>query len=187
MLRLVVACSLVLAALGHETHADRRSFTNTYEYSTVPEGKTALELWSTQGRRTWDRSSPQFYEQILEIEHGLTDHWDMAYYTVLSQVAGDAMTSEPLHLDEIKLETRYRLADRGEWPVDATVDHEQRPDRRVHRVLHRVAEVRRLADGARERRLAGRDEVDRLGADRRQDPRRRDASGAPPQEIAGPA
>lgn len=119
MLRFASAVTLAVLAVASSTaRADRRSFTNTYEYSTVPEGKTALELWSTQGRRTWDSSSPQFYEQILEVEHGLTDHWDIAYYTVLSEVAGDAMTSEPLHLDEVKLETRYRLADRGEWPVD---------------------------------------------------------------------
>ncbi|CAN5720365.1 hypothetical protein BH11MYX3_BH11MYX3_48460 [soil metagenome] len=118
LFRIAIVTSLLIAFPAGDARADRRSFTNTYEYSTVPEGKTALELWSTQGRRTWDASSPQFYEQILEIEHGLTDHWDIAYYTVLSQVAGDETTSEPLHLDEVKLETRYRLGDRGEWPVD---------------------------------------------------------------------
>ena len=124
MSRLVVASSLVaLLALTAErdARADLRSFTQTYEYSTVPEGKTAIELWHTQGRTTWDKTSPQFYEQILEIEHGFTDHWDAAFYTVFSQVAGDATTSKAFGLEAVKLESRYRFADRGEWPVDTLV------------------------------------------------------------------
>ncbi|MEO8702419.1 MAG: hypothetical protein ABI867_20415 [Kofleriaceae bacterium] len=77
-----------------------------------------MELWHTQGRRTWDASTPQFFEQIIEIEHGITDKWDIALYSVFAQVSGDAMTAEPFHFDELKLETRYRLAERGELPVD---------------------------------------------------------------------
>jgi hypothetical protein len=118
MHRLAVAVVLVATALAGRAHADLRSFTHTYEYTTVPEGRTALELWHTQGRRTWDSTSPHFVEQILEIEHGITDHWDIAFYTVFDQSSGDVMTSEPFHLAEVKLETRYRLADRGVWPVD---------------------------------------------------------------------
>ena len=99
-------------------HADRKSFTNTYEYATLPEGQTEVELWHTQSRDTWDSRSPQRFEEKLEVEHGITDHWDMAMYTVFTQVAGDAMTAQPLGLDSVRLETRYRFADRGEWPVD---------------------------------------------------------------------
>jgi hypothetical protein len=99
--------------------ADRRSFPNTYEYTTVPEGRTALELWHTESRDTWDASTPQRFQEILEVEHGLTDHWDAAFYTTFGQVsAKDPMTAEAMHLSDIRLETRYRLADRGEWPVD---------------------------------------------------------------------
>src|SRR5438132_1615254 len=54
MSRSIVGPGLALAfALGTDpagARADRRSFTNTYEYSTVPEGRTAVELWSTQSR-----------------------------------------------------------------------------------------------------------------------------------------
>jgi hypothetical protein len=48
--------------------------------------------------------------------------------TVLEQVAGDVMTAESLHLGEIKLETRYRLAERGEWPVDTLLYFEVAKD-----------------------------------------------------------
>jgi len=104
---------------GSDARADLRSFTETYEYKTMPEGKTAVEIWHTQGRQTWDKDTAQTIEHVLEIEHGITDHWDFAIYNVFSQTAGGgAVEAEPYHYSETKLETRYRLADRGEWPVD---------------------------------------------------------------------
>ena len=104
------------------THADRRLFTSTYEYKTVPEGRTAIEMWHTESRDTWNANTTQRMEHILEIEHGITDHWDAALYTVLTQIAAeDPAMSESLALHEMKLETRYRFADRGEWPVDVLV------------------------------------------------------------------
>jgi hypothetical protein len=41
-------------------------------------------------------------------------------YTVFTQVAGvGATASEPLALDAVRVESRYRFVDRGQWPVDA--------------------------------------------------------------------
>lgn len=99
--------------------ADRRSFTRTYEYTTTPEGKTEVELWHTQSRDTWDSASPQRFQQQVEIEYGITDHWDAAMYTAFSQVAAkNEDVAEPFGLDAVRLESRYRFAERGEWPVD---------------------------------------------------------------------
>jgi hypothetical protein len=102
-------------------HADRKSFTNTYEYATLPEGQTEVELWHTQSRDTWESSTPQRFEEKLEVEHGITDHWDMAMYLVFGQVAGDATTEEPFGFDSLRFESRYRLADRGQWPIDTVL------------------------------------------------------------------
>lgn len=100
-------------------HADRRSFTETYEFATVPQGHTAIEIWHTQARGTWDADTPLALQNILEIEHGITDRWDAALYQVFEQSStGDPVTSEAFHFSELKLETRYRLAERGEWPID---------------------------------------------------------------------
>ncbi len=102
--------------------ADRKSFANTYEYATLPEGQTEVELWHTQMRDTWDAGTPQRFEEKLEIEHGITDHWDMAMYTVFQEVsASDPLMASPLGLDSVHLETRYRIADRGELPVDTVL------------------------------------------------------------------
>lgn len=123
MSRFAVALSLspvVMLALSSTASADRRLFTHTYEYKTVPQGHTALEFWHTEARDSWDPDTLQFMESILEIEHGLTDRWDAAIYWVFAQTASNmaGVPSEPFRFEELKLETRYRLADRGEWPVD---------------------------------------------------------------------
>lgn len=118
---MLLSTALVLAA-GATAHADLRSFTETYEYGTVPEGRTSLEIWHTQGRFENDASSPQFVENILEIEHGITDHWSLSLYQVFEQVsAGGLELGEPYHFAETKLESRYRLAERGEWPIDTSL------------------------------------------------------------------
>lgn len=93
--------------------ADRKSFSYTYEYATLPEGATELELWHTQSRDTWKADTAESFEEKLEIEHGITDHWDASMYTVFAQ-----STDEVLHLDAVRVESRYRFAERGELPVD---------------------------------------------------------------------
>lgn len=115
----LVFIAATVAATSSTAFADRRMFTSTYEYKTVPEGHTALELWHTEDRATWDGDSPRALEEILELEHGLTDHWDAALYTVFTQAAAtDPMVAQPFALHEMKVESRYRFADRGELPVD---------------------------------------------------------------------
>lgn len=94
-------------------------FTYTYEYKTTPQGRTAVELWHTESRDDWSSSTAQRLEHILEVEHGLTDNWDAALYTVFTDVASpNPSEDQEFELHEMKLETRYRFADRGEWPVD---------------------------------------------------------------------
>ena len=110
MKRLVVALIIMSPALAR---ADRRSFGYTYEYATLPEGATELEIWHTQSRDTWDSTSPQRFEEKLEIEYGVTDRFDMSMYTVFAE-----SSDENLHLDAVRIENRYRFADRGELPVD---------------------------------------------------------------------
>jgi hypothetical protein len=93
--------------------ADRRSFGYTYEYASLPEGQTEVEIWHTQARDTWHSDTPQRFEEKIEIEYGVTDRYDLSMYTVFAEASDDN-----LHLDAVRIESRYRFADRGEWPVD---------------------------------------------------------------------
>src|SRR3569623_818361 len=110
MRRFLVALLLMVPQLAR---ADRRSFGYTYEYATLPEGQTEVEIWHTQSRDSWDASSAERFEEKLEIEYGVTDRYDVSMYTVFAE-----STDENLHLDAVRIENRYRFADRGEWPVD---------------------------------------------------------------------
>jgi hypothetical protein len=106
----------LLALTSTAAYADRKSFGHTYEYATLPEGATEVELWHSEMRDSWQAATVQRFEEKLEIEHGITDHWDMAMYTIFQQA-----TDSSFGLDAVHLETRYRVADRGELPVDTVL------------------------------------------------------------------
>lgn len=111
-----LAVSVALAALAAAPaigHADRRAFPHVYEYGTAAEGQTEIELHSAQSRASWKDGAPEHFDLALELEHGLSDRWDVSLYHRFAQ--SDA---EGLRLAAIEAETRYRLAERGEWPVD---------------------------------------------------------------------
>lgn len=123
-MRLAVVAALAAAPLvvAAPARADRKSFTSTYEYSTTPAGQTEVELWHTELRDTWKSDTPQRFEERIEVEYGLTDHWDISMYTFFQEVAAsDPKVAAPLAFDAVHVETRYRLAERGELPVDTEV------------------------------------------------------------------
>lgn len=110
---------VTILVLSSSAHADRRSFTRTYEYTTTPEGQTELEIYSTQSRNRFTDASPRSFELQLEIEHGITDRFDLGLYHVFKQVSSDdPATAQSLQFSDLLLEARYRFAERGELPVD---------------------------------------------------------------------
>jgi len=103
--------------------ADRRSMIRAYEYATQPQGNLEFELWNdirAPKKGGFDQAS---IEHRFELEYGLTDHWDLSLYHVFTQGPG-----APFHFDSWRLETRYRLAEKGLWPVDVMLYFEvERP------------------------------------------------------------
>ena len=110
-----ITAGLLLAA-ATPSRADRRTMIRAYEYQTQPKGNLELELWNTV-----EAPRSGFADSVLvqraELEYGLTDHWDLALYHVFER-GGPAADPEPYHFSDWQLETRYRLAEKGEWPVD---------------------------------------------------------------------
>ena len=111
-MRIIVGITIACGATA--ARADRRSFVRGYEYATQPKGNLELELWNEIEPPRGDLSAALITNRI-ELEYGLTDHWDVALYHVFTQGGAD---HAPLRFDSWRLETRYRLAERGEWPVD---------------------------------------------------------------------
>jgi hypothetical protein len=109
-LKTVAALALFLATAAR---ADRRSFLHAYEYATQPEGNLEFELWNQILAPRSGGFDSASVEQRIELEYGITDHWDTALYHVFAQ--GPA---EGFHFDGWRLENRYRFAEKGVWPVD---------------------------------------------------------------------
>jgi hypothetical protein len=107
----VLCLALLLPSLAW---ADRRDFAHVYEYQTMPAHGFDLEFWNTTTLEQFDSLAAM--ELKIETEYGITDHWDIALYQILEQDAGDA-----LHYAATSLETRYRFAERGQWPIDVLV------------------------------------------------------------------
>jgi hypothetical protein len=114
---LLTTTCLALPALAATARADRRAYGVTYEAVTAPRGEVDVESWSTfapDGEVEGGPSSRGIREMI-ELEYGITDHWDIALYNMLDMItSGDTESGYA----GFKLETRYRPTDRGEWLVD---------------------------------------------------------------------
>ena len=118
MLKPFLAAALTAAALlpASAARADRRAYGTTYEAVTAPRGEIDVETWTTfapEGEVSGGPSSRGLREMI-ELEYGITDHWDIALYNMLDVTSGDGETGYA----GLKLETRYRPVDRGEWFID---------------------------------------------------------------------
>ncbi len=104
--------------------ADRRIFTYTYPYMTLPEGGMELEHYLEAGYMEMDNphttavenDTEVFWEHEFELEYGITDHWDFGFYNVFEQAP-----YESLEYRGVKLRTRYRFAEEGQWPVDTGI------------------------------------------------------------------
>lgn len=105
-----------LVAVPVAARAERRAFPHAYEYGTTTEGQTEVELHSAQASETWEVSRESF-DFALELAHGITDRWDVSLYHRFRQTS----PYDEFGLDTVALETRYRLAERGEWPADLAV------------------------------------------------------------------
>jgi len=97
--------------------ADFKAFAHVYPYFTQPKGGKEVEIWTSL--ETGDLShfsATTLIQMNAEIEYGITDHWDVSFYSIFQQPpAGD------FRLTALAVETRYRFAERGQWPVDTEV------------------------------------------------------------------
>jgi hypothetical protein len=117
-MRITIALNALLACalLPPAARADRRTLIRAYEYMTQPEGNLELEIWN-------DIEAPKDggFDQAstvhrIELEYGITDHWDVALYHVFAQKTG--VPADPFHFDSWRVETRYRLFEKNVLPVD---------------------------------------------------------------------
>ncbi|HUB08993.1 MAG TPA: hypothetical protein VMB50_18435 [Myxococcales bacterium] len=117
--------ALALCLPAGLARADFKSFAHIYPYFTQPQGGLEVEVWS--GFETasdplgylHDFAQHTLLQEQVEVEYGITDHWDVSLYSVLEEQAPLAAGQpSPLEFDSFQVETRYRFAEKGKWPVD---------------------------------------------------------------------
>lgn len=124
MTRVALLAAVLCCALPAPAGAERRLFAHSYQYGTEPPGDTTVALWHQESRARW-KSSRALLDFTLEVEHGITEHWDAALMATFAQLSHpDPTRAEPFGLDRVMLQNRYRFADRSEWPADVQVQLE---------------------------------------------------------------
>ncbi len=122
--------SLSLVAFGlflalPEAKADRRIFGYTYPYMTLPKGAFELEHYLDMDLNGWDDpNTPKTehewtevdWRHQVEFEYGITDNLDFGLYNVFSQ-----KPYENFAYDGLKLRSRYRFGERGEYGLDPAI------------------------------------------------------------------
>lgn len=120
---LILAASSLLGVLMTltEAQATPRPLAFTYPFTTLNAGGLEVEQYIDVMTVDGLNASGGTIEMLgfrlqTEIEVGLSDYWEAAFYLKGSQkAAGD------FHFDAIKQRIRGRFADEGEWPIDVGV------------------------------------------------------------------
>jgi hypothetical protein len=110
-LLLTIVCILSIISVSF---ADYRYYAWTYQFLTMLPGETELEFYTNLTQTDLSKPDTAKWKRQLEIETGLTSRWDFSFYLVDSYKASDGKTK----FDEIKLRTRYKLVQKGQFFVD---------------------------------------------------------------------
>jgi len=110
---LIVIATLLLAA---HLDADGRRYVWTYEYQTLPRGEAELESYTEFSHLDTDSGRQATTTLQYEYEIGMNDRFDVGIYQKFKQ-AHDA----PFTYDGFKLRMRFRLGEKGRWPLDPLI------------------------------------------------------------------
>lgn len=121
----VIAFSVILGLSSH-SFADWRRYVWTYEYMTMPKGMFEVEYYLTEEQENIDHSKPNIWKHWVELEYGITDHLDIAMYQQFRQA--NKASSSTFEYDGFKIRTRYRIAEKNEFPLDTLLYLEYKRD-----------------------------------------------------------
>lgn len=109
-----------------EAYAHLRDYLLSQPYHTARKGEFEFEVWSDYNMKDLDNDDTHSFRQQVEFEYGLTNRWQWAYYEVVKWDRKD-----DFERDMFKIETKYRLFESGELPVDIALYAEYKnPDGR---------------------------------------------------------
>src|SRR3989338_9354486 len=117
----IILSSLIMSIvsvlfLSGKAFADRRSYVWTYEYQTMPKGHAEIEYYLTEEQKNIEKAKPSAWKHWVELEYGITDHWDISMYQQFKQSNTDS--SNTFEYDGFKIRTRYRILEKDKLLID---------------------------------------------------------------------
>jgi hypothetical protein len=109
-----MALMVLCIGLAGEVRAAQRNYVWTEEYGTLAKGNAELEFWSSAVTEDISVRNASNWTQQLELEYGITDHFNASLYQVYEQ----AVDSNSLTYLGYQVELKYRLAEKDVLPVD---------------------------------------------------------------------
>src|SRR5512147_2010938 len=120
-LYVLVVLLLLCMGFGSQVLAAQRIFVWTEEYGTLAKGSAEIEFWNTAVTADIQTRNASDWTQQVELEYGITDHFNIALYQVYEQAAD----SRSLVYEGYKVELKYRIAEKNQLPVDILLYGEQ--------------------------------------------------------------
>src|SRR3989338_2424988 len=111
-----VAAFVLVLGMAKDADADRRAYVWTYEYQTMPKGHAEIEYYLTEEQKNIEKAKPNIWKHWVELEYGITDHWDISMYQQFKQ--SNTTSSNTFEYDGFKVRTRYRILEKGNLPID---------------------------------------------------------------------
>ena len=111
--RIIAVALLVSCAASPYAEADAKNYLINQDYHTTERGEFEVGFWNDMNFAEADNSGSYHSKHQVEVEYGVTDHLQLAYYEVYTW-----NRSKDWERDEFKIEAKWRLAQAGQWPVD---------------------------------------------------------------------
>ena len=102
--------------LSLQLQADGRRYVWTYEYQTLPRGEAELESYTEFSHVDTDSGRLASTTLQSEYEIGMNDRFDVGIYQKFKQGP-----DSPLAYHGFKVRMRYRLGEKGRWPMDPLI------------------------------------------------------------------
>lgn len=112
----IVGLGIILAFPPRPAFGHLRDYIFNQGYHTSRKGELEVELYNDLNMKEADNDGTYSSKHQVELEYGLTDHLQLAYYEVFKWDRKDDWER-----DEMKIEGKYRLLESGELPVDITL------------------------------------------------------------------
>ena len=116
MKRILLFLSLMavtLSLLPGISFAHMRDYLFNQGYHTTRKGEFEVELWNDFNMKEADNDNSYSSKHQVELEYGLTNHLQLAYYEVFKWDR-----PKDWRRDAFKIEAKYRFLESGELPID---------------------------------------------------------------------